>query len=1053
MKNNKLFFCTALFVLLFGGASGAFVAAQTMADGSALQIALSSAAPGDIIKLRAGVTYYPGTSANAVFTVNKDITISGGWSTDGLTQNLVAPSILSGDYNADGDNYYPANPSLVLGDNADQVIVWGGNAQGKIEGVRITGGGGAANNNATGLTIQSGNLTIKHTAFDLNKRALYAGAGTVLTVDSCTFTQNYSGTFGTVVTLMGAVNAVITNSVFENNGAAHSPIYLNNGAQLTVSHSTFNNNIITLQGGAVIGVNGNTSAAKIAFSTFANNTRKGLGNAGDISAVLAYKGKVDVYHCTFIGNVVQGEVLYAKESIGVGITYGGNVFLGNTTNAAGTQLAYVNDNALVNGVYLDDAGYNMFNAGGGSFIGIGGDNEEITSPVTDYFAGSYAAGSLYSPAISTMEGYTPVILPAGTNKEDLIIVPKDLTTSWMAAVWGAATPLTDQRNVKMAPVYNKYYAGAVNLDACPDVALWTAGGADNDWNNYLNWTCEIGGAPAGGVIPGPCTYVTIPYGTAEYPVLTAATDAECDIIYFEHGGEVAGTPFLAYNSAKVDLTLTPERWYMISVPLRDMYSGDFLLGESTARRNPAVELARYQAVHPDVGTSSEEHIEGGTDTSKDGGKWSGSFSSMTERLSINRGIAIAAKINLNDLASGDPNHKPAYTFEFPRSETKYQYYYASGAPTGVYTETMDKTNGGKFIYESIAGYKSGTFALPIENGTEATYPRVIVGNPFMAHLDLTDFYNENSGELSGIFNLSNPNGGGVETYSLSGGVVISTDPATGDRVTIAPMQSVLAERKTGESFSELTFDTDMTRIDTSTPLRAKAATASSPFEGRLNINVSRDGQRESGAVLLYKQGSDNGYVQGEDAKIFVITNMENKPAVVYTVAGGEAMAINTLGDLSNDIALGISTSVKGLLTMDFTGMESFGRSKVILLDLEAGIEQNLEENPSYTFDNTVGNVEGRFFLRMASNEVEDLDGGLIDRSIINVYSDNGTVYVNSNSPIAQISITDIKGQLLYKTANTGGVYTLNIPLNITSQVVLVQVETEMAKEMKKVLVK
>jgi len=427
---------------------------------------------GDTIKLLGGV-YTPSSTADstASFVITKAITISGGWESGFTTRNPLNPSVLSGDYsglNPSNDVYNHTVPSLTgLTDNADQVLIWNvpSTAQGKIDGVVITGGGGATtNNNATGLTLVSGKLDIVNTTFTLNKRALHAsGSSTVLRVDSCTFTENYNGTYGTALTLLDGVNATVTNSVFDKNAAAYSSVHLNTEAKLIVSHSTFNDNLITTQGGAVIGVNGVNSVAQIVFSTFTNNKRTGLGNAGDISAVLAYKGSAEVYHCTFIGNVVQGEVLHARNGA---ITYGGNIFLGNTTNAAGTQLAYVTDNAATIGAYLTDAGYNVFNAGGGSFIGIGIDDEEVASEdEDDYFAGGTYTGSLYKPLLDELAGYTPVVMPDGAEAEDLIIVPKAVTEGWLSAVWQSALPaiLTDQRNVKLVAINDNYYAGSVHL--------------------------------------------------------------------------------------------------------------------------------------------------------------------------------------------------------------------------------------------------------------------------------------------------------------------------------------------------------------------------------------------------------------------------------------------------------------------------------------------------------------------------------------------------------------------------------------------------------------
>ena len=187
-----------------------------------------------------------------------------------------------------------------------------------------------------------------------------------------------------------------------------------------------------------------------------------------------------------------------------------------------------------------------------------------------------------------------------------------------------------------------------------------------------------------------------------------------------------------------------------------------------------------------------------------------------------------------------------------------------------------------------------------------------------------------------------------------------------------------------------------------------------------------------------------------DAKSFFISNLGNKPAVVYSAVDGEALAINTVGDLSQDIALGISTTITGPLTLDFTGMESFTNKNIELVDVVSNIQQNLSNNPSYTFENNVGNVEGRLFLRVTPRAITGQDG---TQPAVNVYANEKMVYVNCTEPINQLKITDIKGQLLYLGTNTGGAYTARVPLNIDTQFVLVQVETDKSKDTKKVLIK
>jgi len=570
---------------------------------------------------------------------------------------------------------------------------------------------------------------------------------------------------------------------------------------------------------------------------------------------------------------------------------------------------------------------------------------------------------------------------------------------------------------------------------CPATAVWT-GATDSDWNKPANWVTTT---PTG-AIPGLCTDVTIPGGLARYPILVTATDAKCNTIYFEMGGEVKGTAFLTYTSAEVDLTLDNTRWYMLAAPLRDMYSGDYFLGESTARRNPSVSMMRYQADNPQFSTVVKEQ-----------GKWSNTFNTLDVRLDASSSTAFATRVNLNETAANK-----AYTFTFPYSETEYEYYDINGVLTGRITSTLTRTNSSKFVYEEASDYNisTGTFSFPIENGMAAGYTNVIVGNPFMAHLDLTEFYTGNSGKLSGTFQIWT--GGATETYmydSFTNQVVSTEDVELGiekDAIGIHPMQAVFAERKAGETFSALSFAPDMTVIATGPGSQLRTAAASPSEEKLLRVQAIRDRNRESGAMIRYKEGADNGYVQGEDAKAFFISNLQNEPAVIFSAVDGEAVTINTIGDLSRDVPLGISTSITGQLTLDFSGMESFGEREVVLTDVEAGIMQSLSAFPSYTFENTNGNVENRLFVSFVSKMTTGVDDA--SAANIHLYAQNGLVHIIASETIESVKVTTLLGQCLYLN-NSVGSTTIQIPVNTGAQAVLVQVKTANTEKTAKVLVK
>ena len=567
---------------------------------------------------------------------------------------------------------------------------------------------------------------------------------------------------------------------------------------------------------------------------------------------------------------------------------------------------------------------------------------------------------------------------------------------------------------------------AVCPPSCPTTALWT-GATDSDWNKASNWVTT---SPVN-AIPGSCTAVTIPGGRTNYPIITSSTNANCNTIHFNQGGEVKGTAFLTYTSASINLSVnTNSRWYMLAAPLRNMYSGDYIL--STNRINPSVLMMRYQMDNPQYAS-----------VVKQSGKWSQTFNTLDVELNASSSTAFAAKINPGSAGAGP------FTFNFPSTQTSYTYYNPDGSSTTQTTGTLNRTNSGRFIYEGVTGYNTttGVFNFPIENGMESTYTNVIVGNPFMAHLDLTELYNANSSRLSGTFYIGDATlASTLETYMIQGGKVVTTAPsANSDSVTIAPMQSVFAARNGSTTFTTLSFTPAMTKIKPSIGIRSAQYSA---FDGKLQLNISRDGERQSGAVVIYQKGASNGYVQSEDALSFFISNENNVPAVLYSAVDGKAVAINTVGDFSNDIELGVSTSVKGLLTIDFDGMESFGTDcKIELID-KLGWTQNLKENPSYTFNNETGNVEGRLFLRISNGPTANA----FKDNTYSYFAKDGKLYVNSSEQLYKIEVINILGQSLYYNTNIGQA-NLEIPIGLANTFVILKVQTKDGIEVNKVLMK
>ena len=559
----------------------------------------------------------------------------------------------------------------------------------------------------------------------------------------------------------------------------------------------------------------------------------------------------------------------------------------------------------------------------------------------------------------------------------------------LSSVWSNAYPNpTNRIRQYIIPDEDAYYFVS---SECPPAATWTGAANDKNWNNAANWDVNL--------VPGKCTYVTIPAGISNYPELTAAMNAKCGTIYFEFGGEVAHTWLLDYDDAKVDMTINDNRWYMVAPPLRDMYSGDYFLDASYARLNPSVSMMKYQAQNPE------------TQVAKSQGNWSNPFNTLHVSLPVASGFAVWV----------DEGNKPAgsWTFTFPKDSLDYKYYDWAGNQTGrtvigdIGAPGLARGYNTRFTWES-ANPVNGAFSVT-PSGDEAGYTSQIVGNPFMSHLDLNKFYEANKTEIINTFYLWSADAS-FSAYKKVGALfMIAGDNPLGLQTptsTVPPMQSFFVEKMSPTfPIGALNFTPDM---ETTLPGDVLKSTATGELkENVLKLDVYRNGNFQSGIAIRYAADAQNGYADTEDSwTLFPDKGVYS--AILYSLIEGKAATINSLGNLSQDIELGIATPVKSALTFVCRNEENFNANcDIFLIDRITGTMQNLRQNPEYDFVNATGNVEGRFALRIVNNasSIKNTTAG-----DISIYAQNSEIFVNGNN-LQKVEVFNLQGQIIARKNN------------------------------------
>jgi hypothetical protein len=541
-------------------------------------------------------------------------------------------------------------------------------------------------------------------------------------------------------------------------------------------------------------------------------------------------------------------------------------------------------------------------------------------------------------------------------------------------------------------------------------------GLSNDWNDHNNWT------PAS--VPDSCAYVIIPGGLPYYPIIVPGdyvTDpnnpvptAVCNIIEFQFGGEAKNTHFLTYKTeARVEMQLNSNQWYMISAPLRNTYSGDFYIDNPNpifdlSGRGMAVYTQQFHITNPQQGTFVEHN-------------WTGAFNTPDIELLPGQGIALFANprnsaFNQQDQLQGTP-------FWFPKLDTIHYYYNFAGQVVDQ-TDSLDLSNYGRFIYESVIDPNG---LVPLAHSPLAPNMHTLAGNPFMAQLDFLTFAQANQSlilpEYKIAYGVNTAVNGAMNdfvTFKLVGGEYITTeDPALAGRDMryIAPMQSfIVVPTSTAGSTDVLVADIEQHTETAPTPgatgnlLRSRQPLSDKAL---LHMTATR-GRQTNTAVLVHWNQADKNFNPQEDSRKLFARNAEAAVAVYMLSSDGFALDINTTNDLSQIIPIGIRTAVKGNITLRFAGMQSFGTNTTILLhDSKTGQAVNLSQTDRYTFnkDEEELNVEGRFYLQFVDKTTGMPDNHAESR--IAVFSPApGTISIAAanGENLGAIQITDIQAR-------------------------------------------
>lgn len=477
-------------------------------------------------------------------------------------------------------------------------------------------------------------------------------------------------------------------------------------------------------------------------------------------------------------------------------------------------------------------------------------------------------------------------------------------------------------------------------------------------------------------------------------------------IHFEPGAEMLHAEYLLYDTAWVDYELTGGRWYTLASPLQGVVAGDFYTDSSTGKEsseyfkniefntttndgiednnrfNPSVYQRAWKGNATLITTGNNS-----SGTSKDvavSGNWSALYNDVTDAYTPGTGFSL----KVQDLPTGSNQA----LFRLPKADPSYSYYSQGsiqpGGPVGITRYKPGRLRSDTlFIRNTDMTDKQEGEPIEITLSETADGNYYLVGNPFMAYLDMKEFFDGNVNLLRKYWLVTNNS----QTVAVGTEEDLTMNGA-GD-ATVAPLQSFFVQKAEGVT-GEITlkFTQDMQVLGgTGDGLRSANA---------LTITATTTDGRTSRAAVAYDMAASADYEASEDAELFLDSNLGDVP-MVYTVAGTMATSINRTSELYN-IPLGVYGNKQEMVTLSFGGLNQF--SSATLYDAQEQTETPLREGKTVSVP---AGTSGRYFLRAGTptgNEV-------IARNAFLVYSVGGgkVMVTSSNTPLKDIRVYTMGG--------------------------------------------
>lgn len=528
----------------------------------------------------------------------------------------------------------------------------------------------------------------------------------------------------------------------------------------------------------------------------------------------------------------------------------------------------------------------------------------------------------------------------------------------------------------------------------------------------------------------------------------------CDQIYFKPGGELLNQCYLIYNKAWVEKQMKPNIWYALTSPLQDTYAGDIYVPAASGRQeteafepitfsalvNNRVTSPVYQRSWDD--DSAREVTLGGSYSAYDyagtgitfenqnlnalSAHWSHVYNKVDRKYKPLEGVAIRMGDKYTVGAASD------VLLRLPKADTQYTYVSASQQQSSQ-SASVDKKNAYRLVVDADAQEnalgKMSYSLVQLSDGNNY----YLVGNPYMATLSMYKFLKANPSLQSSFYVYED----GVLKLYNNLDMATSTYESKND-VKISPMQSFFVCLKDGQSASQLNFTSAMT-VDREVFGGVKTASDEGQNLTTLTLTASASGYRSRSRIVLDASASED-YDDAEDAQLLYDAQLKEVP-VVYTVAGDEAVALNSLPNI-NWMPLGVVGASSDVESGD-AGSSANSASVLLAID---GISRL--SSPLYLYDAATrkyqeikdggeikvqANEHGRYFLTQ-THSTTGIENAEVGESDVKIYSPaRGLIVVSKVSAplLNKVEVYTLDGRLV-ASRKAEGAASVSIPVVSTA---------------------